>query len=288
MSFRSDAKALAYQAGGSYKTIHDRQLAVARFADYLQRSNIQIRSIDHLKGRHVAGFVEARIAAGISLRTIQNEITGIRTILREANRDKLADQLRTKDLGIGGASRDGSKVAMSDERFSGLHAVVLVKDAGVAAVIELQRVLGLRAEEGVKACKSLATWERELSAGRPVRVVFGTKGGRPRDVSPANRDRALAAVRAARALAARQAGVLVNRPDERQAMNRYRNVLYSAGATGRESGHSLRYAFAQEQMRAYIANGYSRREALALTSMDLGHGDGRGRYIEQVYGQQGS
>ncbi|CAM3375846.1 hypothetical protein XNC1_3480 [Xenorhabdus nematophila ATCC 19061] len=35
----------------------------------------------------------------------------------------------------------------------------------------------------------------------------------------------------------------------------------------------------------YKTQGFSEREALAQVSMDLGHGDGRGRYIRQVYYQ---
>ena len=50
-----------------------------------------------------------------------------------------------------------------------------------------------------------------------------------------------------------------------------------------EAGHSLRYAFARDQLAGYQAQGYSLDEARALTSMDLGHGDGRGRYVERVY-----
>ncbi|EIQ7941507.1 DNA-binding protein, partial [Salmonella enterica subsp. enterica serovar Typhimurium] len=34
----------------------------------------------------------------------------------------------------------------------------------------------------------------------------------------------------------------------------------------------------------YEEQGLSHKEALAVTSTDLGHGDGRGIYIEQVYG----
>jgi hypothetical protein len=44
-----------------------------------------------------------------------------------------------------------------------------------------------------------------------------------------------------------------------------------------------RYAFAQERVQAYRAQGYSEREARAATSQDLGHGEGRGRYIASVY-----
>ena len=90
-------------------------------------------------------------------------------------------------------------------------------------------------------------------------------------------------MRQARRLADSQGGVLIAKPDEKTAMCRYRNVMYQAGFRGKESGHSLRYAFAQEQIREYMAQGYSQAEALAMTSMDLGHGDGRGRYIAQVY-----
>lgn len=283
MSFRDEAKKLAYQAGGSFKTIEGRQLAAGRFADYLKAANLQVRGVEFLKGKHVQGFVEARKAAGIGLRTLQNEITAIRTVLRAAGREKLADQISTKALGIAGACRDGTKTAISESRLVELRTAVLYRDEGVGAVVDLQRALGLRAEEGVKSCKSLATWERQLQAGKPIRVIFGTKGGRPRDVMPADRERALATVRSARALADRQGGVLVAKPNEKEAMARYRNVMAAAGFVGRESGHSLRYAFAQAQIRAYTLGGYSQKEALALTSLDLGHGDGRGRYISQVY-----
>ena len=48
-------------------------------------------------------------------------------------------------------------------------------------------------------------------------------------------------------------------------------------------GHSLRYAFMRERVGAYLQNGIPMAEALARTSMDLGHGDGRGRWVKMVY-----
>ena len=36
-------------------------------------------------------------------------------------------------------------------------------------------------------------------------------------------------------------------------------------------------------MDAYLADGIAMSEALARTSMDLGHGDGRGRWVKMVY-----
>ncbi|HCL5074339.1 TPA: hypothetical protein N2F43_003671 [Salmonella enterica] len=39
-------------------------------------------------------------------------------------------------------------------------------------------------------------------------------------------------------------------------------------------------------VRERLAQGFCEKEALAMTAMDLGHGDGRGRYVAQVYGRR--
>lgn len=282
-TLREQLQNAAFDAGGSFKTRESRQIAVNRFHDFLKAQNIQIRLIDQIKGKYIQAYVAFRKANGIGKRTLQNEVTALRCTLRAAGRNKLADQFDNKSLGISGASRNGTKTAMPDARFATLQAAVFALDHGVYACINLERALGLRAEEAVKSCKSLATWAEQLASGKPVHVIFGTKGGRPRLVHPANRQRAVEAVHAAQELSARQKGVLINKPNEKSAMNRYKNVMTSAGFKGKESGHALRYAFARDQIEAYLAVGYSKAEALALTSTDLGHGDGRGRYIAQVY-----
>lgn len=276
----------AFEAGGSFKTRDGRQIAVARFHEFLKTQNIQIRTIEQIKGKYIQAYVEFRKTNGIGKRTLQNEVTALRCTLRAAGRYKLAEQFDNKALGISGASRDGTKTAMSDSRFATLRAAVFALDHGVCCCIDLERALGLRAEEAVKSCKSLASWAKQLASGKPVHVIFGTKGGRPRLVHPANRQRAMEAVQAAQELAACQNGVLINKPDEKSAMNRYKNVMSCAGFKGKESGHALRYAFARDQIEAYLNFGYSKAEALALTSADLGHGDGRGRYVAQVYARK--
>lgn len=283
MSFRSDSRAAAREAGGSFKTVEAREGVAGRLADFLQARNIQIRDLAHLKTSHVQQFVSARLETGVSVRTLQNELSSIRVMLVAAGREKLASNLDNKRLGIAGASREGTKTALPDQRFAELRAAVQARDSGVAAVVDLQRALGLRAEEAVKSCKSLASWERQLASGQPVRLIFGAKGGRARDIRPADPQRALEAVRAALRLSKAQGGVLIAKDGEKAAMSRYRNVMSASGFVGRESGHSLRYAFAREQIAAYQQQGFTKDEALAQTSLDLGHGDGRGRWIEQVY-----
>jgi hypothetical protein len=65
----------------------------------------------------------------------------------------------------------------------------------------------------------------------------------------------------------------------KQARNIYRNLCHREGI----QSHAARYAFARERLEAYRHQGFSEREARAATSQDLGHGDGRGRYIASVY-----
>lgn len=65
----------------------------------------------------------------------------------------------------------------------------------------------------------------------------------------------------------------------KQAISIYKNLCERAGI----QSHGARYAFARERMQAYRDQGYSEREARAATSLDLGHGDGRGRYVASVY-----
>lgn len=78
-------------------------------------------------------------------------------------------------------------------------------------------------------------------------------------------------------------GKLVDKAGLRSAIDRYRNVAKDAGLTGKVAPHSLRYAYSQEAKVWHMKNGLSRKEAEAMVSMDLGHGDGRAHYVFNVY-----
>lgn len=283
MTLREEVSKLAHRAGGSFATRSNRVDHINRFVDHLKAANIQIRQVSQIKEKHVRSYVQARLDAGISKRSIQNELAGLRAVLREAGRSKLAEQLDNGKLGAGGTSRAGTKYAISEERLAMLAARVLELDVGVHACIELQRSLGLRAQEAVRSPESLATWRRALTKSEKIEVVLGTKGGRPRYVDPADRERALKAVEAALRVCKAQGGVLIAKPDLKSAMARYTRTMAKAGFIGVEAGHSLRYAFAVGQIQHHKAQGLSDRVATAKASMDLGHGDGRGRYVERVY-----
>lgn len=88
-------------------------------------------------------------------------------------------------------------------------------------------------------------------------------------------------------IAEQRNGRLIDKADLKSAMNYWRGQAGQLGLTGKNTPHSLRYAWAQDAIRHYLAQGFCKKEALAMVAMDLGHGDGRGRYVAQVYGLRG-
>lgn len=285
-----EMKRLAQQAGGSHKTVHDRIKLAQRFCERLVLAqNVQIRRVEQLKMRHIEGYVRERLAQGIAKRSLQNEMAAVRCILKQAGRHRLAqsERLNNRSLGLSGASRNGTKQAITPEHYRDVLETARVKDPGLAAALELSRLMGLRSQEAVQSVQSLKTWRQALEHGESrLTVVFGTKGGRPRETIILD----VVAVRKAQdnalTVAEDRHGRLIDKPDLKSAMKYWHSQAARLGLTGAHSPHSLRYAWAQDAISHYLAQGFCEKEALVMTAMDLGHGDGRGRYVAQVYGRK--
>ena len=208
-------------------------------------------------------------------------------MLQQAGRKQVAEheRLTNKSLGLSGASRNGTRQAITSEHYRNVLEVARVKDSGLAAALELARLMGLRSQEAVQSAQSLKTWKQAVEHGDTrLTVVFGTKGGRPRETVILDTDALKKALDNALAVAESRNDRLIDKPDLKSAMDYWHNQAAHIGLTGAYSPHSLRYAWAQDAIRHYLAQGFSRKEALAMVAMDLGHGDGRGRYVVQVYG----
>ncbi|WP_426576261.1 integrase domain-containing protein [Xenorhabdus stockiae] len=288
--FRKTFITHARQAGGSFVTVADRARIARQFLDYLKDNGIKLRQMDSLKVKYIERYIAGRKANNLSYRTLQNEMSVLRAILAQAGKHKLADpdnaRLSNRALGIADMSRKGTKMALTPAAFRDIFQQAEQKDRCVAAVMQLAYVLGLRTKEAVEAYKSLMTWKKALENGHTsVRVVFGTKGGRPRQTTILDRAALQHAIAYAEQELAGRSGKLIDKATITQAIDRYRYIVRSAGLSGDKAPHSMRYHFAQQSGEYYKAQGFSEREALALVSMDLGHGDGRGRYIRQVYYQ---
>ena len=292
---RADLHRVGYQLGGAHLTQQARGVTFNNFASVMREKGYGIHSAQQIGGRHLQAYAAHRIAAGISKRTIANEVSHLRAVLRHAGKEGLAKNpaYSNKVLGTAGSSRVGTKRPLSDAAIRGFRKRMdLLGRSGTGITLELQRAFGLREAEAIRGGQpeTLTRWLRELQDRGCVQVIEGTKGGKMREVHPANIGRATAAIqRALSILEAPGQRHLVTRADGstttglRQAIGIYRNLCYRAGI----HSHSARYAFAQERINAYRYGGYSEREARIAASLDLGHGDGRGRYIASVYMQMG-
>ena len=288
---RADLNRIGYQLGGAHLTQEARRATFSTFADAMREKGYGIKSAEQIGGKHLQAFAECRLAQGVSSRTIANEMSHVRAVLIHCGKQGLARNpaYSNKALGIGRGSRVGTKEPLSDSAIRGFQDQMDRRcRSAIGHVLELQRALGLREAEAIRGGnpETLDRWQRELQERDQVRVIEGTKGGRARDVRPADLNRARTAIERAQAtLHTSGQRYLVTRADGtattdlKQALGIYRNACYRAGI----QSHSARYAFTHERMRAYRNEGYSEREARVATSLDLGHGDGRGRYVASVY-----
>ncbi|WP_334031701.1 integrase domain-containing protein [Burkholderia orbicola] len=270
-------------------TSKGREKSLARFARFLWDTGFQVHTTGQLKEKHLIAWSNDMRARGCSKRTAVNNMTHVRTALEGIGRRPFADKMSNAALGLSGASRAGTKRPMMRDELEPYRAAVAVIDPGIAVVLELQLEFGLRAREAVESIKSLADWRRALSSSIGdgfVTIIHGTKGGKTRRSPPLDRRRAAELVERAIGLSNEYGGKLVRKPDLKRAMERYHYVVRKVGMTDERAPHSLRYGYATEHLERQKAAGVSRREAAAGVSTWLGHGDGRGTWVERVYGRE--
>lgn len=282
----TEVRAATRIAGGGTLTKINRASGLNKFFRVMKKQlNVQIMSFEKLKTSQVKVYVEHLKKQGMTMRSIQNQLAHIRQALRACGRSEFASShaLSNEAMGVSGASRNGTHRPPTDLQYTAAVAAAKTINPGAACCLQLQRELGLRAREAIQSCVSLAAWEKALTAGVPSQIVHGTKGGRPRQLAPLDVARALSVVRTARLVAQAQGGVLIVAMNLRAAARAYGRVCERVGLKGELASHSLRCRYARDRFADYMARHGDRREALAATSLDLGHGDGRGTYVAQVY-----
>lgn len=291
MSIQAEMKAIIKKSvGGSHDTKKTKYHHAENFCQFLKDNNIQLRAAKGIRTKDIKAYVQAQLDAGKSKRTIQNEMSTIRGIMESAG-SKLVnnENISNKSLGIAGASRNGTNVAITEDIYLQAKDALLAKGSKAeAAALSLMYTTGLRIKEAVRASQSLESWENKINAGERITVLSGTKGGRIRDVSIFDKEQALTAIKEAQAIAAENNGFLiVGRSNTLEsAYDRLENQLRSVLKDTDFTPHSTRYAFAQRQADNYKEDGFSTKDAASAVSLDLGHGSGRGRYVRQVYDQR--
>lgn len=239
--------------------------------------------------KNLSTYVDYRKNEGVAIRTIQNELSHLRSAMRGCGKKDLADspEASNRGLGVSGGSRIGTKEPLTNDQLSEVYKrSKRLQRVGMGCALGLERHLGLRGNEALHALPdTLRRWLRELEAMQAIVVISGTKGGRIRRVNIKDLEKARAAICHALEVACAQKGFLVTRKSGepagglREARGMYHTWMHRAGI----SPHAARYAFACANFQAYLSEGYSQREASMLVAADLGHGSGRGRWIRSVY-----
>ncbi|MQJ93223.1 integrase domain-containing protein, partial [Escherichia coli] len=244
----SEMKALAKKAGGSFKTVNDRIHITKRFSEHLRALNIQIQRVEQIKVRHIECYIEERLEQDIGLRTLQNDMAALQAVLRQAGRRQVVEhpRLTNKALGVSGASRNGTRRAITPEHYQQVMEKARTEDAGLAAALEIARLMGLRSQEAVQSSQSLKTWLKAIERGENrLKVVFGTKGGRPRYTTVLDTGAVRKALEKSLLVADRHNGRLIDKPDLKMALESWHKQVIKVGLKGEFSPHSLRYAWAQ-------------------------------------------
>lgn len=293
MSLQEEMLRYAKQAGGSLRTREHRERTARGFCRFLRDQNIQTRHVREIRSRQIQAYVSSMQQKDLNLRTMQNSLAALRTVLTAAGRERFAQlpELSNRALGLAGASRDGTHAPVDEALFRKVREGVSGDDrtGGIAAVLDLQWVFGLRALEALCVQRdTLKRWALEVPRGK-IEIIKGTKGGRPRLQTVLAPDLALATMEEAQQvmkLTGEKYLVIGQSRTLKSAYDRYQHCVRKHGLRGKLSCHALRYSWTAQAVAQYGEEGFSDREALQKVSQDLGHGDGRGRYVKQVYYQK--
>ncbi|MGT7790370.1 integrase domain-containing protein, partial [Escherichia coli] len=168
----------------------------------------------------------------IGLRTLQNDMAALQAVLRQAGRRQVVEhpRLTNKALGVSGASRNGTRRAITPEHYQQVMEKARTEDAGLAAALEIARLMGLRSQEAVQSSQSLKTWLKAIERGENrLKVVFGTKGGRPRYTTVLDTGAVRKALEKSLLVADRHNGRLIDKPDLKMALESWHKQVIKVG-----------------------------------------------------------
>lgn len=232
----------------SNATIAYRRENYTRLINQLYELGYELRNIHNLKPKHVEALMQHWEAKGLSASTLQNRFSTIKLLCRWMGKASmlrdpvtyLADpQNYARDYG---ADHDHSWTAQGID-IAAKIAEIAEQDAHVARVLRLQQAFGLRIQEA-----SLLNPGRDRQ-GTILRVVAGTKGGRPRTVPIATADQEAVLTEAADFAAQTGRSMIPTQYDLKQWLNHCYYVLRQQGITRKEGlvTHGLRHQYSNDQ-----------------------------------------
>ncbi|MBC7002732.1 integrase domain-containing protein [Photobacterium sp. BZF1] len=168
------------ELGQSYKSVATNHGHIKQFTSYLFKEH-GIRQLAKIEHGHVAAYanvlVERYDQGEISASTAQNALSAINSAMSQARQDEVC-RVTGKEAGLPGRTFVATKdKSVDDDKHMAIKAKVSER---LASQLDLQRTLGLRFKESclINANNIL----KQAKSHGTVRIIDGTKGGRPREV----------------------------------------------------------------------------------------------------------
>ena len=223
---------------GSIKTHRDRQVNLQAVAKEL-KNDFRLGKLENLKQKHVVHLVDKWKGSGIAVSTIKNRVSQLRWVAEKLDKTNMIPH-KNSELGIDNRTIDYNtdKGWTPDESFK----ENLPEDLQIH--VDLMREFGLRFEEAAHLRPVENDGKTELN------VIYGTKGGRDREVpirteeQRAVLDRAREFVDKNRQTNLQPEGMTYKKWED-SARNSYRDAGMTKDGVG--SPHGLRHQYAQDR-----------------------------------------
>lgn len=280
-----EAVVISRRCGGSRRHQKQRHQLLMSLFNFLQANHQLPERIKDIETQCIQEYFQMRKSSGDAPGHLHNIASALRVILRSAGRK--TDDISNAKLALTARDRTGKREPIGDEELSVRIAKLRCLDEGLFHAARLSRLLGLRTMEALMCTPSLVEWEKALAEGPNalLRVVRGTKNGRPRDVAPivARFDETRTAVADARRYGSTKGVLIGPRDDLKSSSYKMRRVYRAGDFCGKYTPHTLRYAYACDKALDLLSQGLDKKSVLICLSGYLGHGDSRYRWIKSVY-----
>lgn len=275
---------------GSYGTrdrYKDSCLMFVRFCG----EKFKLQNIRNLHDKHLVAFVQSRKNAGISPKTIKNDLTALRYLHDQIQQPRyvLSDNKELQQqygIELTKTSQVNGNRAWTADEYQGMMQIAKeLRQENVADCLTLARTMGLRVTEAVAVSRAQAesalrtglyTVQGEAKNGKHRQVPLSAAGKaiferRLRYTERGNRLFIAPGEKTHQVVNKMQKFVQHHRDKVITETGRANRIDKRDGSVRNLTFHGLRYSYVQERMDHEIAKGYSYDNAAFLVSKEVGH-----------------
>jgi integrase len=223
-------------------------------------------------------FMQTRLAEGMKPGHARNTVSAIRVVVFEAGGGSVDTTCSNAAIGIPQRDRSGARRAYTRAELDVALERARQVEGGLAHIIALMYLTGLRSIEALRCPPYLAQWLALLQAGASeLPLAHGAKTNRPRKIEIVDALRAdtMRAIESALEHCKTHDGRLITGRQNtslKSARHRLRTTLRAAGLIGKLSSHGLRYSYAVNLAVSLLDKHVSPEAVLDRVSASLGHG----------------